>query len=167
MPAVGRTGRATVSVHGGQDPRAAAALRDVVLAAVEAALRQDPRLRSRSRPGAAGAVHGSGVVTLVGGGPGDPELLTLKGFQALAAADVVVVDRLAPLAVLGGLREGVEIIDVSKMPRGRSTPQKAIDDILISAARGGRVVVRLKGGGSFVFGRGMEEVIACTKAEPP
>jgi siroheme synthase len=107
------------------------------------------------------------VVTLVGGGPGDPELLTLKGFQALAAADVVVVDRLAPLAVLGGLREGVEIIDVSKMPRGRSTPQKAIDDILISAARGGRVVVRLKGGGSFVFGRGMEEVIACTKAEPP
>jgi len=101
---------------------------------------------------------------MVGGGPGDPGLLTLKGSQALADADVVVVERLAPLAVLDGLREGVEIIDVSKIPRGRFTPQEEINEILISRARQGRVVVRLKGGDSFVFGRGLEEVIACTEA---
>src|SRR5450631_4157662 len=168
MPATGRTGRATVSVHGDRDPHTAAALRDAALAAVEAALRQDSGLRSQRRVRASGAGHGSadgsGYVILVGGGPGDPELLTLKGFQALADADVVVVDRLAPLAVLDGLREGVEIIDVSKIPRGRFTPQEEINDILISRARQGRVVVRLKGGDSFVFGRGLEEVIACTEA---
>jgi uroporphyrin-III C-methyltransferase/precorrin-2 dehydrogenase/sirohydrochlorin ferrochelatase len=160
MPAIGRTGRATVSVHGDRDPHTAAALRDVAITAVEAALRGDPAGRSQRR--AQGA--GSGMVTLVGGGPGDPELMTLRGFQALADADVVVVDRLAPLALLDGLREGVKIVDVSKIPRGRFTAQEEINDILISAAREGRVVVRLKGGDSFVFGRGMEEVIACTQA---
>ena len=160
MPATGRSGQATVSVHGDRDPHFAAALRDVALAAVEAALRQDPRLRTQRRAQAAGA----GRVILVGGGPGDPGLLTLKGFQALADADVVVVDRLAPLAVLDGLREGVEIIDVSKIPRGRFTPQEEINDVLVRRAREGRVVIRLKGGDPFVFGRGMEEVIACKEA---
>jgi uroporphyrin-III C-methyltransferase / precorrin-2 dehydrogenase / sirohydrochlorin ferrochelatase len=184
MPATGRTGRATVSVHADRDPHTAAALRDAALEAVEAALREDSDLRSRRRhrgdgpggvsagrsgagPGGGsgnGSGNGSGRVTLVGGGPGDPGLLTLKGSQALADADVVVVDRLAPLAVLDGLREGVEIIDVSKIPRGRFTPQEEINDILINRARQGRVVVRLKGGDSFVFGRGLEEVIACTEA---
>jgi len=180
MPATGRTGRATVSVHADRDPHTAAALRDAAVEAVEAALREDSDLRSRRRqrgdgPGGVsagrsgdgpdgGSGKGSGRVTLVGGGPGDPGLLTLKGSQALADADVVVVDRLAPLAVLDGLREGVEIIDVSKIPRGRFTPQEEINDILISRARQGRVVVRLKGGDSFVFGRGLEEVIACTEA---
>ena len=159
MPATGRSGQATISVHGNRDPHTAAALRDVAVAAVEAALRQDPTLSAKRRAPAAG----SGRVILVGGGPGDPELLTLKGFQALADADVVVVDRLAPLAVLDGLREGVEIIDVSKIPRGRFTPQEEINDLLVSRAREGRVVVRLKGGDPFVFGRGMEEVIACTQ----
>ncbi len=163
MPATGRSGRATVSVHAGRDPHTATALRDAALAAVEAALRQDPQLRSQRRASAAG----SGRVILVGGGPGDPGLLTLKGFQALADADVVVVDRLAPLAVLDGLREGVEIIDVSKVPRGRFTPQDEINQMLVSRARDGRVVVRLKGGDSFVFGRGMEEVIACKEAGVP
>jgi len=163
MPATGRSGRATVSVHGDRDPHTAAALRDAAVAAVEVALREDPRLRTQRRA----RVAGSGMVTLVGGGPGDPELLTLKGFQALADADVVVVDRLAPLAVLDGLREGVEIIDVSKIPRGRFTPQEEINDVMISRAREGRVVVRLKGGDSFVFGRGMEEVIACKEAGVP
>jgi len=129
MPATGRTGRATVSVHGDRDPRAAAALRDAALDAVGAALRQDPRLRVRRWPDPAGSGAASGRVILVGGGPGDPELLTLKGFQALADADSVVVDRLAPLAVLDGLREGVEIIDVSKIPRGRFTPQEEINVI--------------------------------------
>lgn len=163
MPATGRTGRATVSVHGDRDPRTAAALRDAAVAAVEVALRQDPDLRTRRRA----RVAGSGMVILVGGGPGDPELLTLKGFQALADADVVVVDRLAPLAVLDGLREGVEIIDVSKIPRGRFTPQEEINETLVNRAREGRVVVRLKGGDPFVFGRGMEEVIACKEAGVP
>ncbi len=158
MPATGRTGRATVSVHGDRDPQTAASLRDTALAAVEAALREDSGLRARRRDG------GAGRVTLVGGGPGDPGLLTLKGSQALADADVVVVDRLAPLAVLDGLREGVEIIDVSKIPLGRFTPQEEINDVLVSRAREGLVVVRLKGGDSFVFGRGMEEVIACAEA---
>ncbi len=163
MPATGRSGRATVSVHGDRDPHTAAALRDAALAAVEAALRQDPALRAGRRAQATG----SGRVILVGGGPGDPGLLTLKGFQALADADVVVVDRLAPLAVLDGLREGVEIIDVSKNPRGRFTPQEQINEVMVSRAREGRVVVRLKGGDPFVFGRGMEEVIACTEAAVP
>jgi uroporphyrin-III C-methyltransferase/precorrin-2 dehydrogenase/sirohydrochlorin ferrochelatase len=163
MPATGRSGAATVAVHGDRDPRTAAALRDAALAAVEVALRADPRLRTQARARAAG----SGMVILVGGGPGDPELLTLKGFQALADADVVVVDRLAPLAVLDGLREGVEIIDVSKIPRGRFTPQEEINEVLVARARAGRVVVRLKGGDSFVFGRGMEEVIACKEAGVP
>ena len=163
MPATGRSGRATVSVHGDRDPQTAAALRDAAVSAVETALREDPRRLSQRRAQAAG----SGRVILVGGGPGDPELLTLKGFQALADADIVVVDRLAPLAVLDGLREGVEIIDVSKIPRGRFTPQEEINEILVSRAREGRVVVRLKGGDSFVFGRGMEEVIACKEAGVP
>jgi len=163
MPATGRSGRATISVHGDRDPQTAAALRDAAVAAVETALREDPRRLSQRRAQAAG----SGRVILVGGGPGDPELLTLKGFQALADADVVVVDRLAPLAVLDGLREGVEIIDVSKIPRGRFTPQEEINEILVSRAREGRVVVRLKGGDSFVFGRGMEEVLFCQEAGVP
>ena len=164
MPATGRSGQATISVHGNRDPHTAAALRDVAVAAVEAALRQDPSLPAKRR---AQAARSLGRVILVGGGPGDPELLTLKGFQALADADVVVVDRLAPLAVLDGLREGVEIIDVSKIPRGRFTPQEEINEILVSRAREGRVVVRLKGGDPFVFGRGMEEVIACNEAAVP
>jgi uroporphyrin-III C-methyltransferase/precorrin-2 dehydrogenase/sirohydrochlorin ferrochelatase len=161
MPATGRAGRATVSVHADRDPRSAASLRDAALVAVEQRLREDhPRLRTTRRLRATGP----GRVILVGGGPGDPQLLTLKGSAALADADVVVVDRLAPLAALDGLREGVEIIDVSKIPRGRFTPQREINDLLVSRAREGHVVVRLKGGDSFVFGRGMEEVIACTKA---
>jgi uroporphyrin-III C-methyltransferase / precorrin-2 dehydrogenase / sirohydrochlorin ferrochelatase len=162
MPATGRSGRATVSVHADRDPHTAAALRDAAVKAVEIAQRENPRRAQRRSQEA-----DSGRVILVGGGPGDPELLTLKGFQALADADVVVVDRLAPLAALDGLREGVEIIDVSKIPRGRSTPQEEINDILVSRAREGRVVIRLKGGDPFVFGRGQEEVIACQEAGVP
>lgn len=178
MPATGRTGPATVSVHGGRDPRRAAALRDAAVSAVESALRAEPAARSRTTVGtAADPVEGLdpagdgggsvGRVVLVGGGPGDPELLTLKGFHALAEADVVVVDRLAPLAALDGLREGVEILDVSKIPRGRYTPQERINQVLVSRARSGRTVVRLKGGDPFVFGRGMEEVQACQAAGLP
>jgi uroporphyrin-III C-methyltransferase / precorrin-2 dehydrogenase / sirohydrochlorin ferrochelatase len=163
MPATGRSGRATVSVHADRDPQTAAALRDAAVAAVEISLREDAVGRAQERAQDAD----SGRVILVGGGPGDPELLTLKGFQALADADVVVVDRLAPLAALDGLREGVEIIDVSKIPRGRSTAQEEINSILVSRAREGRVVIRLKGGDPFVFGRGQEEVIACQDSGVP
>ena len=163
MPATGRTGPATVSVHGDRDPRRAAALRDAALTAVEALLREEGQpAGSRIDPAGTG-----GRVVLVGGGPGDPGLLTLRGFQALAEADVVVVDRLAPLAVLDGLREGVEVVDVSKIPRGRSTPQEEINAVLVDRARRGLVVVRLKGGDPYVFGRGMEEVLACRDADVP
>ena len=158
MPATGRTGPATVAVHADRDPRQAASLRDAAVGAVADALRGGTA--PRSRPGA----QPRGRVVLVGGGPGDPGLLTVRGAERLAAADVVVVDRLAPLAVLDGLRPDVEIIDVGKIPRGRFTPQEQIDALLVEHALAGRTVVRLKGGDPFVFGRGREEVDACLAA---
>ncbi|MDK3258880.1 uroporphyrinogen-III C-methyltransferase [Blastococcus capsensis] len=109
----------------------------------------------------------TGRVVLVGGGPGDPGLITLRGQQALARADVVVVDHLAPRSLVAGLRPGVEIVDASKLPRGRAMPQEEINSLLVSHARAGRQVVRLKGGDPFVFGRGMEEVVACAAADVP
>jgi uroporphyrin-III C-methyltransferase len=105
-----------------------------------------------------------GKVILVGGGPGDPGLLTVAGQAAVAAADVVVVDRLAPLAAVRHARPDAEIIDVAKIPRGAYTPQEQINDLLIEHARAGKLVVRLKGGDSFVFGRGGEEWQACAAA---
>lgn len=110
----------------------------------------------------AGASRGS--VVLVGGGPGDPGLLTVAGLAAVRDADVLVVDRLAPLDVLRELGPSAEVIDVAKIPRGRFTPQERINEVLLEHARAGKRVVRLKGGDSFVFGRGMEEVIACREA---
>ncbi|WP_245857894.1 uroporphyrinogen-III C-methyltransferase [Mumia flava] len=106
-----------------------------------------------------------GSVTLVGGGPGDPGLLTVSGLEALRSADVVVVDRLAPLGALAEL--DVDVIDVGKIPRGRFTAQEEINRILVEQARAGRRVVRLKGGDNFVFGRGGEEVAACAGAGIP
>ena len=103
-------------------------------------------------------------MVLVGGGPGDPGLLTLRGRAALAEADVVVADRLAPLALLDELPAEVTVVDAAKVPGGRSMPQEEIDRLLVEHARAGRVVVRLKGGDPFVFGRGMEEVEACVAA---
>lgn len=157
MPATGRTGPALVAVHADRDPRRAVALRDVAVAAVDEALRSGTVLPQR-------AGTASGRVVLVGGGPGDPGLLTRRGWQRLADADVVVVDRLAPLAVLDGLRDDVTIVDVSKVPRGAFTPQEQINAVLVEHALAGRVVVRLKGGDPFVLGRGMEEVEACAAA---
>lgn len=101
-----------------------------------------------------------GRVTLVGGGPGDPGLITVAGLAALHRADVVVTDRLAPLACLADLPASVEVIDVAKIPRGQQTSQERINTVLIEHARRGRHVVRFKGGDSFVFGRGGEEVVA-------
>jgi uroporphyrin-III C-methyltransferase/precorrin-2 dehydrogenase/sirohydrochlorin ferrochelatase len=109
----------------------------------------------------------TGRVVLVGGGPGDPGLITVRGQQALSQADVVVVDHLGPRSLVAGLRRDVEVVDASKLPRGRAMPQEEINALLVSHARAGKQVVRLKGGDPFVFGRGMEEVLACTAADVP
>jgi uroporphyrin-III C-methyltransferase/precorrin-2 dehydrogenase/sirohydrochlorin ferrochelatase len=105
-----------------------------------------------------------GAVALVGGGPGDPELITVRGRRLLAQADVVVADRLAPPGLLAELAPHVEVIDASKIPYGRAMAQEAINDVLIDRAKAGKFVVRLKGGDPFVFARGYEEVIACADA---
>lgn len=110
---------------------------------------------------------GTGRVTLVGGGPGDPGLVTVAGLAALHEADVVVTDRLAPLACLAQLPAHVEVIDVAKIPRGEQTSQERINEVLVEQARLGRHVVRFKGGDSYVFGRGGEEVLALTEAGIP
>lgn len=105
-----------------------------------------------------------GRVVLVGGGPGDPGLMTVAGLDALRTADIVVADRLAPVSMLDDLSPDVEVIDVGKIPFGKATPQEEINRILVDHARLGRTVVRLKGGDSFLFGRGGEEYLACTAA---
>ncbi|MDL9948489.1 uroporphyrinogen-III C-methyltransferase [Gordonia sp. ABSL11-1] len=110
---------------------------------------------------------GAGRVVLVGGGPGDPGLLTVAGSEALRSADVIVTDRLAPLSVLADLPGHVEIIDVGKIPFGRAAAQEDINRILIERASQGRIVVRFKGGDSFLFGRGGEELLACEAAGIP
>ena len=109
----------------------------------------------------------TGRVTLVGGGPGDPGLLTVAGLDALRAADVVLYDHLAPVASLSECRPGTVLIEVGKIPGARTTSQQRINELLIEHARAGRHVVRLKGGDPFVFGRGGEEVQACTAAGLP
>lgn len=108
-----------------------------------------------------------GGVALVGGGPGDPELITVRGRRLLAHADVVVADRLAPPELLAELAPHVEIIDAAKIPYGRAMAQEAINDVLIDRARAGKFVVRLKGGDPFVFARGYEEVLALAEAGIP
>lgn len=111
--------------------------------------------------------HGHGSVAVVGGGPGPDDLITVRGKALLDAADVVVVDRLAPQGLLAGLRPDVLVVDAAKVPRGPSMAQEAINAALVSHARAGRRVVRLKGGDPYVFGRGHEEVQACTAAGVP
>jgi uroporphyrin-III C-methyltransferase/precorrin-2 dehydrogenase/sirohydrochlorin ferrochelatase len=106
----------------------------------------------------------TGVVYLVGAGPGDPGLLTQRGAALLRLADVVLHDRLVDPAVLKLARPEAELVDVGKAPRGRSTPQEEINRLLIHHAREGKTVVRLKGGDPFVFGRGGEEAIALDEA---
>ncbi len=106
----------------------------------------------------------SGRVVLVGAGPGDPELITVKGARALAQADVVVFDRLVAPALLDLAPPSAERIYVGKEPAGHAMPQAEIDALLVERALGGGVVVRLKGGDPFVFGRGGEELLACAHA---
>ncbi len=99
-----------------------------------------------------------GTVTLVGAGPGDPELLTLKAVRAIGAATVLLVDDLVNDAVLAHANPRARIVHVGKRGGCKSTPQAFIDKLMLMAAREGEVVVRLKGGDPFIFGRGGEEV---------
>lgn len=106
-------------------------------------------------------------VTLVGGGPGHADLITVAGLKALHAADVVITDRLAPRDLIADLDPSVEVIDVAKVPRSRFTAQDQINNLLIDRARAGRNVVRLKGGDGYVFGRGFEELLDLQAAGVP
>ena len=106
-------------------------------------------------------------MALVGAGPGDPELITVKGWRLLTEADVVVADRLVPGLLLDELRPDVELVDASKIPYGPSRAQEEINRILVDRALAGQFVVRLKGGDPYVFGRGGEELLACAAAGVP
>ena len=99
-------------------------------------------------------------VVLIGAGPGDPELLTLKAARALASADVVLIDELVNRGCLAHVRSSTQIIEVGKRGGCKSTPQAFIEKLLVLYARQKKNVVRLKGGDPFVFGRGGEEVEA-------
>ncbi|GGW12013.1 uroporphyrinogen-III C-methyltransferase [Streptomyces narbonensis] len=157
-PATGRDAGVTVAVLTGHDPRRSAAVRDAIVEGLRDGSLAAPAHRSRTP-----------FVALVGGGPGDPDLITVRGRRLLAEADVVIADRLGPRDLLDELPPHVEVIDAAKIPYGRFMAQEAINNALIEHAKAGRSVVRLKGGDPFVFGRGMEEAqalavegIACT-----
>ncbi len=147
VPAVTTADDVTVSVTAGRDPRRSTAVRDAVALLLQTS---PPDLRRR-RPGV-------GSVALVGGGPGDPGLLTVRGRQLLAGADVVVRDRLAPDVEVPG-----EVVTVGKSASG-GWRQEDICDLLVERAQAGQRVVRLKGGDVHVFARGIEEVGACLDA---
>ncbi|ANE81165.1 uroporphyrinogen-III C-methyltransferase [Mycobacterium adipatum] len=149
----------SVGVLAGGEHRRSAAIRNAIHDALATGAIAD-------RSGDPGDVVREGVA-LVGGGPGDPELITVRGRRLLAHADVVVADRLAPPELLAELGPHVEIIDAAKIPYGRAMAQEAINNVLIERAKAGKFVVRLKGGDPFVFARGYEEVIACAEAGVP
>ncbi|MBK7162753.1 MAG: uroporphyrinogen-III C-methyltransferase [Sphingomonadales bacterium] len=111
--------------------------------------------------------HGKGIVYLVGAGPGDPDLLTVKAARLIAAADVVVHDGLVDDAILAIANPKARFISVAKQRSRHSVPQEGINAILVREALAGHAVVRLKGGDPFIFGRGGEEVDACRAANVP
>jgi uroporphyrin-III C-methyltransferase len=108
-----------------------------------------------------------GKVLLVGAGPGDPELLTIKAARAIADAEVVVYDRLVPEEILKLVPPGAARINVGKQAGHHPVPQPEINRIVIRAAQSGRRIVRLKGGDPFIFGRGCEEAAALARAGIP
>lgn len=108
-----------------------------------------------------------GTVTLVGGGPGDPGLITVAGLEAIRQADVLLHDRLGPVELISEAPGGAVVLNVGKIPHGEFTPQEEINRLLVEHARAGRRVVRLKGGDNYVFGRGGEEWQHCAAAGVP
>jgi uroporphyrin-III C-methyltransferase / precorrin-2 dehydrogenase / sirohydrochlorin ferrochelatase len=152
----------SVGVLAGGEHRRSAAIRSAIREALQTGV---ITLDSAESPESTDAVRGS--VALIGGGPGDPELITVRGRRLLAQADVVVADRLAPPELLAELPPHVEVIDAAKIPYGRAMAQDAINEVMIDRARSGKFVVRLKGGDPFVFARGYEEVLACAEAGIP
>ena len=108
-----------------------------------------------------------GIVYLVGAGPGDPDLMTLRGQRLVREADTIIHDRLIPTEVLSWTRSTATKIDVGKYPDHHRISQTEINRLLIERAQLGETVVRLKGGDPFVFGRGQEEVVACQSAGVP
>ncbi|MFC5803756.1 uroporphyrinogen-III C-methyltransferase [Streptomyces formicae] len=152
-PATGRSEGVTVAVLTGKDPRRSAAVRDAIVEGLRDGSLASPHHRTRAP-----------FVALVGGGPGDPDLITVRGRRLLAEADVVIADRLGPRDLLDELPPHVEVIDAAKIPYGRFMAQEAINNALVEHAKAGRSVVRLKGGDPFVFGRGMEEAQALAEA---
>lgn len=151
-PATARVDDVTVAVNAGGDPRRAKALKD----AVALALRTGKLPLRRRRQSA-------GRVALVGGGPGDTGLITVRGRTLLAEADVVVADRLGPRGLLEELGDGVRVIEVGKAPGAHTATQDEINGILVREAQAGNVVVRLKGGDPYVLGRGGEEAAFCRR----
>ncbi|MFT5302222.1 MAG: uroporphyrin-III C-methyltransferase [Mariniblastus sp.] len=108
-----------------------------------------------------------GSVYLVGAGPGDPELITVRGMRLIEQADTIIHDRLIPHEVLHWCRPEATLIDVGKYPDHHRVSQAEINELLVEHARRGNLVVRLKGGDPFVFGRGQEEVEACREHQVP
>ncbi|MEG3636109.1 uroporphyrinogen-III C-methyltransferase [Micromonospora palythoicola] len=166
-PAVTRYGPVTVAVHGGGDPHRAVSVRDAIRTLLQHERKplEPAEPETPNRPADGGGRPGR--VALVGAGPGDPELITLRGWRLLSEADVVVADRLVPGLLLDELRSGVELVDASKIPYGPSRTQEEINRILVDRALAGAFVVRLKGGDPYVFGRGGEELLACAAAGVP
>jgi uroporphyrin-III C-methyltransferase/precorrin-2 dehydrogenase/sirohydrochlorin ferrochelatase len=148
-----------IGVLAGRRPRRSAAVRDALVEALRTGVVDDAP-DTEDRPAMPGVV-------LIGAGPGDPDLITVRGRRLLARAEVVVADRLAPRELLDELGAHVEVIDAAKVPYGRAMAQEDINSVLVERAKEGRFVVRLKGGDPFVFGRGFEEVLACTEAGIP
>ena len=148
-----------IGVLAGRRPRRSAAVRDALLEALRTGVVDDA-------PDAEDHVVTPGVA-LVGAGPGDPDLITVRGRRLLARAEVVLADRLAPRELLDELGAHVTVVDAAKVPYGRAMAQKEINALLIEHAKAGRFVVRLKGGDPYVFGRGFEEVLACADAGVP
>jgi uroporphyrin-III C-methyltransferase / precorrin-2 dehydrogenase / sirohydrochlorin ferrochelatase len=156
-PASGRAAGLQIAVLSG-DPRYSAGVRDAIVGGLTSGA-----IAARRGRGPQGQEL-RGTVALIGGGPGDPGLITVRGRQLLSEADVVVADRLAPRSLLAELPGDVEIVDAAKVPRGMAVAQDHINSLLVANARAGRFVARLKGGDPFLFGRGGEELLACLRA---
>ncbi|MCX5046541.1 uroporphyrinogen-III C-methyltransferase [Aldersonia sp. NBC_00410] len=154
-PATARFDGLMLGVLAGGEHRRSAAVRTALVEALQSGVVADTS--APVEPG----------VALVGGGPGDPDLITVRGRRLLARADLVVADRLAPPELLAELPPHVEVIDAAKIPYGRAMAQDAINAALVDGAKAGKFVVRLKGGDPYVFGRGYEELEACVAAGVP